>query len=178
LTLKSLSETRWECRVNSVKAFGFQISEVIESLEEVSETTNDPKTKYEAHSLVVSELESYEFILSLVIWYEILVEVNIVSKHLQSENMDLEIGTKLLDGLMTFLENYRENGFKKAKKTAKEIASLINIECTFKVKRVRKTKTFFEYEETKDKNTNDAELVFKYNYFYTLIDHSIYLVQR
>ncbi|XP_025208235.1 uncharacterized protein LOC112603731 [Melanaphis sacchari] len=148
----------WECRVNSVKAIRFQISEVIEALEEVSETTNDPKTKYEAHSLVVNELESYEFILSLVIWYEILVEVNIVSKHLQSENIDLEIGTKLLDGLMTFLENYRENGFEKAKKTAREIALSINIECTFKIKRVRKTKTFFEYEETKDKNTNDAEL--------------------
>lgn len=111
LTLKSLSETRWEYRVNSVKAIHFQISEVIEALEEVSETTNDPKTKYEAHSLVVNELESYEFILSLVIWCKILVKVNIVSKHLQNENMDLEIGTKLLDGLMTFLENYKENGF-------------------------------------------------------------------
>lgn len=93
MTLKSLSDTRWECRVNSVKAIRFQISEVIEALEVVLETTNDPKTKYEEQSLVVNELESYEFILSLVIWYEILVEVNIVSKHLQSENMDLEIGT-------------------------------------------------------------------------------------
>lgn len=26
-----------------------------------------------------------------------------------------------------------------------------NIECTFKVKRIRKTKTFFEYEETSPK---------------------------
>jgi len=97
LTLKSLSDTRWEYRVNSVKAIRFHISEVIEALEEVLETTNDPKSKYEAHSFVVNELESYEFILSLVIWYEILVEVNIVSKHLQIENIDLEIGTKLLD---------------------------------------------------------------------------------
>lgn len=116
LTLKSLSEIRWKYLVNSVKAIRFQISEVIEALEEVSETTNDPKTKYEAHSLVVNELESYEFILSLVIWYKILVEVNIVNKHLQNENMDLETGTKLLDGLMTFLENYREMVLKKQKK--------------------------------------------------------------
>jgi len=82
-----------------------------------------------------------------VIWYEI------VSKHLQSENMDLKIGMKLLNGFMTFLQNYRENCFEKAKKTAREIASSMNIECTFKVKRIKKTKTFFEYEETKDKNT-------------------------
>lgn len=66
---------------------------------------------------------------------------------------------------MTFLENYRENGFEKAKKTAREIASSINIEFTFKVKRVRKTKTFFEYEETKEKNTNDAELVFNHIFY-------------
>lgn len=44
------------------------------------------------------------------------MEVNTVCKHLQSENMDLEKGTKLLDGLQTFLQNYRENGFEKAKK--------------------------------------------------------------
>lgn len=49
----------------------------------------------------------------------------------------------------------------------------INIECTFKAKIIRKTKTFFEYEETKDRNTNNTELVFKYDYFYILIDHAI-----
>jgi len=48
----------------------------------VAYNTSDPKTKSEAQSLVTNELEGYEFILSLIIWYEILVEVNTVSKTL------------------------------------------------------------------------------------------------
>ncbi|XP_025202251.1 uncharacterized protein LOC112599539 [Melanaphis sacchari] len=44
---------------SSVKAI-----KVIEALEEVSETTNDPKTKYEAHSLVVNELEKHKLAVS------------------------------------------------------------------------------------------------------------------
>lgn len=46
----------------------------------MADNTSDPKTKSEAQSLATNELESYEFILSLIIWYEILVEVNTVSK--------------------------------------------------------------------------------------------------
>jgi len=64
-------------------------------------TTKDPKTRSEAHSLVINELNSYEFILNLVIWYEILSEVNIVSKSLQSINIHLDLSTNLLYRLGT-----------------------------------------------------------------------------
>lgn len=39
-TVKQWSETRWESRVNSVKALRFQLFNIIEALE-VSETAND-----------------------------------------------------------------------------------------------------------------------------------------
>lgn len=80
----------------------FQLPSVIKALEEMANTTNDPKTRSEAHSLVINELNSYEFVLSLVIWYEILSEVNIVSKSLQSINMHLDVSINLLNGLLTF----------------------------------------------------------------------------
>ncbi|XP_025408891.1 uncharacterized protein LOC112682493 [Sipha flava] len=67
LTLKPLSETRWECKVNSIKAIRYQVPELFRALEEVAYTTSDSKTKSEAQSLASNELESYEFILSLVI---------------------------------------------------------------------------------------------------------------
>ncbi|XP_025203847.1 zinc finger MYM-type protein 1-like [Melanaphis sacchari] len=130
-TLKPLSETRWECRVNSVKALRFQLPSVIKALEEMANTTNDPKTRSEANSLVVNELNSYEFVLSLVIWYEILSEINVVSKSLQSINMHLDLSTNLLNGLLTFFEQYRTTGFDSAKITANTISEDLDIEIEF-----------------------------------------------
>lgn len=66
LSIKKWTETRWNSRVNAVKAIRFQLNEVIEALEEISDTTNDLKIKSESHSLA-KEICTYEFILSLII---------------------------------------------------------------------------------------------------------------
>ncbi|KAL4121627.1 hypothetical protein QTP88_014101 [Uroleucon formosanum] len=171
-TLKPLSETRWECRVNSVKALRFQLPSVIEALEEVSNTTNDPKTKSEAHSLVINELNSYEFVISLVIWYEILVEVNVVSKSLQSINMHLEVSISMLKGLIQFFEKYRNSGFHSAKITANKISEDLDINKEFKKTRKRVKKSHFSYEGP-DNSIEDAELKFKYDFFNAVIDQAL-----
>lgn len=43
ITLKPLSQTRWESRVESVKAVRYQLKEVAECLEELSDTCKDSK---------------------------------------------------------------------------------------------------------------------------------------
>ena len=48
---------------------------------------NDAKTSGEAKGLANNELGEYEFIVAIVIWYEVLYDVNIVSKHLQAKDM-------------------------------------------------------------------------------------------
>jgi len=55
LTLKPLSETRWECRLESVKAVKMQLKE-INALIEVSESTKIPAIKSEAISLAEHEI--------------------------------------------------------------------------------------------------------------------------
>ena len=67
LTVKSLSETRWECRVESVKAIRYQLNDIRNALLEVSNTCSDSKIKSEAQSLVHHEIENFEFILLSVI---------------------------------------------------------------------------------------------------------------
>lgn len=61
--MKKWSETRWESRINSVKAIRFQIKNVMNALSEILETLDEPITKSEALSWL-KEVGSFEFILS------------------------------------------------------------------------------------------------------------------
>ena len=57
------------------------------------EDSIDPVAASEAKSLA-HHIDQYEFSLVLVIWYDLLYQVNIVSKSLQSETADLLNATK------------------------------------------------------------------------------------
>ena len=82
LTLKPLSQTRQESCIESVKAIRFQTQQIRDALYQSAETSEDPKTKSEAISLATYEIENFEFLLGMIIWYDMLVVVNTVSKYL------------------------------------------------------------------------------------------------
>ncbi|KAJ3613259.1 hypothetical protein NHX12_019509 [Muraenolepis orangiensis] len=70
-TLKSWSDTRWESRVNSVKAVRYQALQVREALLEVKDKAADPVIRIEAQSLA-EEIGSFRFSICSVVWYDIL----------------------------------------------------------------------------------------------------------
>jgi hypothetical protein len=113
LTLKSLLSTRWESRVESVKAVRFQISDVREALLQVAESDKDPLTISQAQSLAEHELGDFEFVSSLIIWFEILSNINMVSKELQSKDMLIDVAIEYVQGLITFFSKYRKLDFQK-----------------------------------------------------------------
>ena len=85
LTLKPLSQTRWESQTESVKAIKFQVLEIRDVLLQLAKISEDPKTKSEAGCLATYEIESFEFLLAMIIWYDILFAINSISKNLQSK---------------------------------------------------------------------------------------------
>ncbi|XVF56890.1 hypothetical protein PTKIN_Ptkin06aG0156900 [Pterospermum kingtungense] len=172
LTVKSLSQTHWESRIESVKAIRFQTLQIRDALIQLAESSEDPKTKSEANCLVTYELENFEFLLGMIIWYDILFAVNSVSKNLQSEDMHIDVAINQLNGLISYFEKFRESGFTSAMISAKEIAKEMEIEPIFREKRViRKRKQF-------DENVNDEAILsveesFRIEYFLYIVDQAI-----
>ncbi|CAI6367503.1 unnamed protein product [Macrosiphum euphorbiae] len=176
-TVKQLSETRWESRINSVKALRVQLSSILNALEEVSETANDLMARSEAVSLS-NEIGNYEFILSLVIWYDILTEVNIVSKSTQDHKMDKNTSVKMVQSLIQFLHQYREIIiFNFAKIAATKLGEDADIVVAFKNPRVRKKKKLFDYENVEEPVLNNEDR-FRTNYFFIILDHAIQSIKK
>jgi len=172
LTLKPLSQTRWESRIESVKAIKFQALEIRDALLQLAKTSEDPKTKSEADCLATYELESFEFLLGMTIWYDILFAVNSVSKNLQSKDMHIDVAIDQLKGLISFFKKYREDGFTSAMISSKEIAIKMEIEPIFHEKRIIRRKKQFD-ENVNDEITQSAEESFRINYFLYIVDQAI-----
>ena len=105
LSMKPLSITRWECRIDSVKAIHYQVGEVYDALVEISEITNEPMVKAEAKSLA-NQLKDYKFCVFLIFWYKVLFTVNYVSKELLGETKDINEGIESFEKLLSRLRNY------------------------------------------------------------------------
>jgi uncharacterized membrane protein len=97
-------------------------------------------TSSHALGLAKNELGDYEFIVAIVIWYEVLFAVNLVSKSLQTKDMLIDVAIEKVQGLMSFFEGYRETGFLQALEKAKEIALELDIGAKFPERREIKRK--------------------------------------
>ncbi|XP_024164052.1 uncharacterized protein LOC112171041 [Rosa chinensis] len=149
--VKPLSQTRWESHVESVKPIRFQARKIRDALIHLAKVSEDLKTKSEAESLAIFEMENFEFLLGMVIWYKLLFAINTVSKILQTEDMHIDFAITELKKLISSLENFREIGFDEAMIDAKKIVNEMEIEAVFLDQALSSLRTRFEqfqkYEE-------------------------------
>ncbi len=111
LTVKPLSNTRWESRIKSVTAIRYQATEIRSALYELRHASDvEPKDKSDAKNLF-DVLGSFEFLLSMVIWHDVLFVVNKVSKKLQSPAMCVDSTLDLIQGMMDTLRSTEMMGF-------------------------------------------------------------------
>jgi hypothetical protein len=116
-------------------------------------------------------MESFKFLLSMTIWYDILFAVNTVSKNLQSKDMHIDVAIDILECLISYFKNYKETGFTSAMISSKEITNKMEIEHTFREKRIIRKKKQFE-ENANDETTQSAEKSFKIDYLLYIVDQA------
>ncbi|XP_037798473.1 zinc finger MYM-type protein 1-like [Penaeus monodon] len=168
LTVKALSETRWECWIESVKAIRWQLPDIVDVLQQVSTTPGDPMAQSDASSLCTF-LQSFEFILSTVVWHDILFKVNIMSKTWQTHGIEMDVAVQHIDGFLEWIQDYREHGFAAADTTAKEIATSMDVPCEYTPVKIRRKRRLFDYEG-EDSATHTPRELFKTDYFLRVID--------
>jgi len=177
LPVKPISDTRWECRIDSVKAVRYQTAAVYDALVEVSENANDPKARTEATGLA-KQLKNFQFLVTLVIWYDLLFQINMISKLLQSKNMQFDIALECIKSATEFMKKYKENGFVSAQISATELAQELEMEPD-EIKfpaatslRRRKVHKQFDYEST-DESLTDSKEKYRVEFFNVLLDQAV-----
>lgn len=171
-SLKPLSDTRWESRINALIPLKQNLNYILDALTQISDETKDQKTKSMAKSLA-NKICSYKFICSLVIWHAILERINIVSKMLQSPHTDLGECVEALKNLKEYLLSKRnDQNFDNFLNESFLVANKNGIETEFPEVRVRKKPRLFNYESCDESVMNPSEK-FKIHFYFEILDISI-----
>ncbi|KAL4122200.1 hypothetical protein QTP88_014574 [Uroleucon formosanum] len=108
-TLKNLSETRWSAREDACKALNQNWDSVKQSLCDISENINEKSiTQNEARGLL-RLMNRFEVTFMSLFWGDLLQRFNVVSKYLQSVNIDVCTVCDQYEALIKYVVNLRSD---------------------------------------------------------------------
>ncbi|XP_067123962.1 zinc finger MYM-type protein 1-like, partial [Centruroides vittatus] len=174
ITLKPLCDTRWEAKIDSVKAVYTQFEQTCNALEEFIYVSNDNTAVSEAKSLLDS-IQEMPFILCLVVWFAMLSKINAINILFQAKTIILESAFNLVNKIKTEIQNLRTK-FNTFLDEAKVLARNLNISEHFPEKRIRKRKRLYS-EIAEDEVIENPVEEFRCYFFNTLIDTVIVQIE-
>lgn len=178
-TVKYLSTTRWQARIDCLKAVRYQVPEIYDALQEIAEAADDSGLKHETEC-IGNQMKQFPFLVSLVVWHDILFQVNLTSKKLQNISTELESTISQINSTVKFMKKYRNSGFVDAQITARELAEQLDIEPIFPPSttlRTRKKKRQFDYEHQDEPIVNPKSR-FEVEFFNVVVDQTIAALEQ
>ncbi|XP_049806820.1 zinc finger MYM-type protein 1-like [Schistocerca nitens] len=173
LSLKPLSDTRLESRIDRLTPLRFQIGCVYDSLVQISEEF-DGMTAHEATSLA-NEIKNYTFLTSLLIWYDVLLHISVVSKTLQTIDINVSEAVEVLEKKKAYFETCRtEEKFVSFLTGSKELATELELEDItlprISVSWRRSKKPIHFTYEGRDETIDEPTKRYKSEFYYYLLD--------
>ncbi|XP_037743601.2 zinc finger MYM-type protein 1-like [Chelonia mydas] len=184
LTVKPLSETRWESRIDALKPLRYQLGDIYDALLEIYDDTtltgsSGNMSQVDAKDLAKA-ISSFKFLVSLVVWYDILFEINMISRQLQAKEFDISDAINQLGEIKKFLVGHRiDTDFEKTLVDAGELAEELDVLALFEPDTIciREKRKQFTYEAD-DKPIYNPKEKFKVNFYFAVIDTTVYLVEE
>lgn len=172
IVLKNLSTTRWSSRVSALKCLHSNLPQIYDALLDVYETTTDNKAKNVANGLA-EKISNFKFICSVIIWYNLLNSVNIVSKLLQAKTIDICKCLEQINHLKSYFANLRQNdpAIEVFMDSAVSIAGDMNVTANFEeTARFRMRHRTARGAEGPDEPVEDPKTRFKIDFVFYLLD--------
>jgi hypothetical protein len=107
MELKRLIETRWSCRFQSIETLLKTYSAVLNTLADVRDTHHSPERSALAAGYLL-KLESFPFVLMLVIMERLMRVAFILPNALQDPELDLAAAVTLINNVVRQLTEMRE----------------------------------------------------------------------
>ncbi len=108
LTVKRLSTTRWRAHADAVKPVIQKFNQFVEAIEALCDVEESDETRGAAHNLLPAICD-FSFISFLFFWSDVLQEVNLAQKYMQTPGITLDMVATKLRALKVFLEKQRMN---------------------------------------------------------------------
>ncbi|XP_029767716.1 uncharacterized protein LOC112121922 [Terrapene carolina triunguis] len=153
---------------------------LIDMYEDTTLTGSSGNTSRVDAKALTKAISSFKFLVSLVLWYDILFEINMTSKQLQAKEFDICDAINQLGETKKFLVGRRSDAaFEKTLVDAGELAEELDVPALFEPDpiHIRKKRKQFTYEADDEPIYNLKEK-FKVNFYFAVIDTAIHSVEE
>lgn len=158
LSVKSLCITRWSAREEACRSLNKDGEAIVRALLSIIGNESEKSLVKSEAKGIMKKLCSLETSFMTVVWNSILERFNVVSKQLQTADMDVATVCNLYSSLVGFLEEMKM-GYEVFKNLGqKKFESLCNITTIDQdKKRIKKKKRFFDESDSDSEGNDDSD---------------------
>ena len=138
ITVKRESETRWSARAECVKSIHDGLDNIVSLLEKMSEDTTETQETRGDAVILLQNILSFNFLVFLPFWHDILKKIDRVQKRLQDPTMNFHEASLDIESLHMDITRIREDICHDSVLKAKERCELWGVAVESRIRRRRR----------------------------------------